>query len=159
LMNSIRSCSRQVLFSLLVASGAAADTVTQAPQRPAPLSVEGQLALTRQSSSGVEGRFSNRYVSNLAFRAVQQADKGEVVLTSAAGAELLRVTQAGDIVTLSVYNGEARTIIDMRVVRESARQAELPEDQRTPFPVARGVQEEGDEQAFERFTMSQEARA
>jgi len=153
-----------LLCVLLCAAPSGATPPAQTPgekhsDAPARLSKEGSLVISRQTSGTVEGRFSNSDVTDLAFRTVNEGSRGEVVLTARGGRELMRASQDGDLVILSVYGGEARTVVDMSIVRESARQGALPEKQRTPFPVERGVREEGDLQAFERFTLSAEARA
>jgi len=150
-----------VLCSLaaLPLRGAAWAATPQPETREAAASLEGRLEIKRMDARRVEGRFSNRYADGLSFRTLKDGRRGEVVLRSDALGELLHVSEDPDTVTLSVYNGAARTIIDMRIVRESARQGRLPEAERKPFPVARGVRQEGDEQAFERFTLSPEARA
>jgi hypothetical protein len=132
------------------------------PQEPPPnpaSSMEGLLRLTRLDAERVEGRFSNAHASGLWFSSVNQGVRGEVVFGSASKGELLRITEDKDTLTLSAYGGRARTIVDLRIVRESARQGDLPKEERAPFAAAEGVREEGDPMAFRHLSLSPEARA
>jgi predicted nucleotidyltransferase len=146
----------------LVLCWLSAGPTSAGPQGPSPgdaSSVEGRLRITRQDAERVEGRFSNAHASGLWFSSLNQGVRAEVVFGSAAKGELLRVTEDKDVLILSAYGGRARTFVDLKIVRESARQGALPEEERTPFAVAEGVREEGDPMAFRHLSLSPEARA
>src|SRR5262249_56401426 len=82
-----------------------------------------------------------------------------LVINDLDGAELVRLEQAGNILTMSVFGGEARISVDQTAAQERARLAELPEDQRPAYSSANGFTIKGDQSAFSRFNAMPEAAA
>lgn len=101
-----------------------------------------------------ETRITGRYVrdgAQLDFDARRaDATHRSFVLASGGGEELLRVEHQGDALTTSAFAGRAKVIVDLNVLRESARLDQLPPEQRpAAFSTAGGVRLEGDQTAFD----------
>jgi hypothetical protein len=143
---------RYVITMALVAACQTATPTTPPPDDAAP----GTLALTAQTADRIVGSYTRNHVT-IGFRFEQSRESDRFVITAADGRELLSQSKSGDILVTSVFGGTATTRADLAIIRESAHQGNVPEDQRVPFDAAKAVIFDGDQDEFARFDTTAEA--
>jgi hypothetical protein len=141
--SSVVLMSKLLRFALLLLAACDAG----AP--PDPSSVEG-LNLSHSDQTRIAGRYLRDGVQ-LDFDAQYADSTRRSLLLSARGQEeLLRVDHEGDRFTTSAFGGRAKVIVDLSVLRESARLDQLPPEERpAAFSTVGGVRLEGDQTAFD----------
>jgi hypothetical protein len=153
--------ARRFHRSIVLAAAMTLSACSAPPQSKTPspsLTIPQHLTLSTSAPDRLGGRYTYRETTIL-FDFRQDAQKLEFVIRNRDGAELFREERAGDVMTMSAYGGRATIDVDLSIVRESARQATLPDDQRTPFDAGLAVIQTGDQKLFEQFNGGAEAEA
>ncbi|HEV7557567.1 MAG TPA: hypothetical protein VGO00_19015, partial [Kofleriaceae bacterium] len=128
----------------------------QSADPPPDANTPQQLDLAQHTQDHLNGKYSF-HGTTVGFAFEHTNERDSFVLTGADGRELMRQVKTGATLETSVFGGAAKTVADLAIIRESARQADLPESQRVPFDAEKAVVSTGNQQLFAQFETTPEA--
>jgi hypothetical protein len=114
-----------------------------------------RVSVSEATPERVKGTFAGRGVS-MKFDTVSTPAVKYFVLSSADDEELYRAEQIGDEITMEVFGGRAKTIVNLAIIKESERLGANPEEDPGDFSTANGIVQSGDPEAFEEFEQTAE---
>ncbi len=134
------------------------DALAQRASTSGQTSPPPALTLAVMDDTAAVGRFTYDG-GTIIFESHQFEGGGRLSLRRGDLSELLTIEEDADFIRTSVLGGRATQMASKSILREAARQARLPEQQRSAFPARYAIVDRGDEKAFEELTYSKDGGA